>query len=272
MEWLRLSLDGAGEAVVRVWAADRLEDAPSEPVLTRTGRDLILYGVRGRYLRFLVTPAEGLRGYELAFPGLSVDSGLPAVMRGEENLRRFLGVYQSLYMDLGRAFARFPRRLDPAEPDALQSLYRWLGAGWALEAPEDLRRKLLSAAPRLNRLRGTRRGLELLLELVADGRGELVERFEWERLPLNAGERADCARLYGAGVTLLLPREVPERTACFLRGVLEEFIPAGVSFAVWLLEDGAAMDSLCFLDENARLVEPPPAALDESDLDDLTLE
>jgi len=272
MEWLRLSLDGAEEAVVRVWAADRPEDAPSRPALTRTGRDLILYGVRGRYLRFTVTPAEGLRGYELAFPGLSVDSGLPAVMRGDETLRRFLGVYQSLYLDLGKAFARFPRRLDPADPDALRTLYRWLGAGWALEAPEDLREKLLRAAPRLNRLRGTRRGLELLLELAAEGRGEIVERFEWERLPLNAEERADCARLYGAGVTLLLPREVPEGTARFLKGALEEFVPAGVSFAVRVLEDGAAMDGLCLLDENARLVEPPPAALDESDLDELVLE
>ncbi len=272
MEWLRLSLDGAEGAEVRVWAADRPEDAPEGPVLTRTGTDLILYGVRGRYLRFTVAPAEGLRGYELVFPGLSVDAGLPAVMRGDVDLRRFLGVYQSLAMDLGRVSARVPRRLDPLGPEALPELSRWLGADWALGAPEGLRERLNAAAPRLNRLRGTRRGLELLLELAIGGRGEIVEGFRWKNMPLSAEERADCTRTYGAGVTLLLPQGVPEGTARFLEEVLAEFVPAGVSCAVRTLEDGAAMDELCLLDGNARLTEPPPPALDESDLDSLILE
>ncbi len=272
MEWLRLSLDGARKAEVRVWAADRPEDAPSEPVLTRTGDDLILYGVRGRFLRFTVSPGEGLRGYELAFPALSIDEGLPAVMQGDEGLRRFLGVYQSLSMDLGRAFAQFSRRLDPREPEALPTLYRWLGADWALEAPEGLRERLLADASRLNRLRGTRRGLELLLEIAAGGRGRIVEGFQRRSLPLSAGERADCERLYPTDVTLLLPRSLPQRTVHFLEGVLEKFVPAGVSFSVRLLEPGAVLDDLCFLDGNARLTEPAPPALDESCLENLTLE
>ncbi len=272
MEWLRLSLDGAQGAEVRVWSSDRPEDAPPEPVLARTGDDLILYGVRGRFLRFTVTPGDGLRGYELAFPALSVDEGLPAVMQGDEGLRRFLGVYQSLAMDLGREFAGFSRRLDPQELEALPSLYRWLGADWALEAPEGLREKLLAAAPRLNRLRGTRRGLELLLEIAANGQGEIVEGFRWRGLALGAGERAGCERLYPAGVTLLLPRSLPVRTVRFLEGALEEFVPAGVSACVRLMESGAVMDDLCLLDGNARLTEPAPPALDESVLDDLTLE
>lgn len=272
MEWLRLSLDGEPGAVVRIWAADRPEDDPAEPVLTRSGTDLLLYGVRGRYLRFSVSPGEGLRGYELAFPGLSLDAGLPAAMQGEDGLRRFLGVYQSLSMDLAREYARFPRRLDPMEREALETLYRWQGADWAMGAPDGVREKLIAAAAPLDRLRGTRRGLELLLELTAEGKGEIVEGFQWEDLPLSAGERAACARLYGTGVTLLLPRELPGETVRFLEDVLAEFVPAGVSCAVRVLEDGAAMDGLYFLDGNACLTEPPPPALDETDLDDLILE
>ncbi len=89
---------------------------------------------------------------------------------------------------------------------------------------------------------------------------------------MSAGERAGCGRLFHAGVTLLLPRSLPERTVRFLEGALEEFVPAGVSFSVRLLEDGAVMDDLCFLDGNARLIEAAPPALDESALDGLTLE
>lgn len=272
MEWLRLSLDGTREMEVRVWAADAPEDTPAKPVLVRTGDDLLLYGVRGRFLRFDVWPGEGLRGYELSFPALSVDEGLPAVMQEDGGLRRFLGVYQSLAMDLGREFALFPRRLDPSSPDALPSLAHWLGAEWALPAPEGLRERLLAVAPRLNRLRGTRRGLELLLELTAEGQGQIVENFRWRALPLGAEERAGCERLFHADVTLLLPRTLPEETVRFLEGALEEFVPAGVSFAVRLLEAGAVTDGLCFLDGNAQLTEPTPPALDESDLDNLALE
>lgn len=272
MEWLRLSLEGAEGAEIRVWAAERPEDAPAEPALVRTGADLLLYGVRGRYLRFAVSPGETLRGYELAFPGLSLDAGLPAVMQGEDGLRRYLGIYQSLSMDLAREYARFPRRLDPMERGALEGLHRWLGADWAAEAPEGVRERLTAAAPLLNRLRGTRRGLELLLELAAGGEGEIVEELQWGGLPLGVRERADCERLYGPGVTLLLGKETRLETVRFLEHVLAEFVPAGVSCAVRALEDGAGMDELCFLDENACLTEPLPPALDESDLDDLVLE
>lgn len=272
MEWLRLSLEGGEGAAVRVWAADRPEDCPVEPALTGMGRDLLLYGVRGSYLRFSVSPWEDLQGYELAFPGLSVDALLPAAMQGDAGMRRFLGVYQSLAMDLAGEYARFPRRLDPMEPEALESLYRVLGADWAREAPPGLRKKLMAAAPRLNRLRGTRRGLRMLLELIAEGRWEIVEGFEWQRLPLSAGERAACACLYGDGVTLLAPQGVEEESLSFLEKILPEFVPAGMSCAVRPLEDGGAMDSLCFLDGNAQLTEPPPPALDGSDLEDLVLE
>ncbi len=272
MEWQRLSLAGAEGAVVRVWTSDCPGDDPAEPVLIQSGTDLLLYGVRGRYLRFSVSPGEGLRGYELAFPGLSLDAVLPAAMRGEDGLRRFLGVFQSLCMDLTREYARFPRRLDPLGPEPLGSLCCWQGADWAAGAPEGAREKLVAAASRLNRLRGTRRGLELLLELTAGGRGTVVEGFQWENLPLSAGERAECARLYGTGVTLLLPKGLAKETVRFLEDVLPEFIPAGVSCAVRALEDGAAMDGLYFLDGNACLTEPPPPVLDESDLDDLILE
>ncbi len=272
MEWLRLSLIGAEGAVVRVWASDCPEDDPAGPVLTQSGTDLLLYGVRGRYLRFSVSPGERLQGYELAFPGLSLDVGLPAAMRGEDGLRRFLGVYQSLSMDLAREYARFPRRLDPLGQEPLGSLYCWQGADWAVRAPEGVRDKLVAVAALLNRLRGTRRGLELLLKLTAGGRGVIVEGFQWEKLPLSAGERAECARLYGTGVALLLSKRLPKETVQFLEDVLPEFVPAGVSCAVRVLEDGAAMDGLYFLDGNACLVEPPPPVLDESDLDDLILE
>lgn len=230
MEWLRLSLEGPVRARVQVFAADRLPgtgEQETPPVLVRDAADLCLYGVRGRWLRFTVTPAEGLQGYSLAFPGQSIDAGLPFVLRDDATLRRFLAVYQSAYMDANREALRFPGRLDPRAEDPLPDLALWLGAAlWMRNTP--CMPELLAAAPRLNRTRGTRLGLEWLVRLVTGGRGELVEEFQWREQPLNRQEREDCARLYGtgrAGVTLLLPADTGPAQMRFLESVLDDFTP-----------------------------------------------
>ncbi len=272
MEWLRLTLEGGSDRLVQVWAADSLEDVPEEPTLQTAGSDILLYGVRGRYLRFSVSPGEDLEGYELAFPGLSMDAALPAAMRGNVQLRRFLGGYQSLLMDLAAQWAGFVHRLDPLAEDALGSLFQWMGAPWAAAAPEGVRERLLAAAPRLNRLRGTRRGLALLLELTAGEGARVVEGFQWRTLELDESERAHCARLYGDGVTVLLPLDAPAWVAGFLEGVMDAFVPVGTRWAVHTLEGGGMLDALCFLDCNAQLCEPTAPVLDQATLEELTLE
>lgn len=210
MEWLRLSLEGVSGVKVWVFAIDQppgIWDDSLEPVLVGDGADFSLYGVRGRYLCFTAAPAEGLVGYTLTFPGRSIDAGLPFVLRDDAALRQFLAVYQSAYMDVNQEAARFPGRLDPHSLTPLPDLGLWVGAAsWMGETaglPD-----LLAAASKINRMRGTRRGLDLLIKLVTGGCGELVEDFQWRNQTLNKAEREDCTRLYGGGhasVTLLLP-------------------------------------------------------------------
>lgn len=279
MEWLRLSLKGVRAAQVRVYAVDEPPedwDGFLEPSLERRAGELLLYGVRGQFLCFTVSPARDLTGYALSFPGRSIDAGLPSVMQGDETLRRFLGVYQSTYMDLNQEGTHFPGRLDPMAEDALPELKYWLGAARWMRDTSQLPR-LLSAAPALNRMRGTRRGLDLLLQVVLGGRGELVEHFQWQSRAagMSAQEREDCARLYGAdrtGAVLLLPEDTPPATLRFLEDVLEDFIPLGVACSILTLQAGAPMDGHSYLDNNAELSDPPPPTLDETSLYDLSLE
>ena len=277
MEWLRLSLEGISAARVRVYAADQPSETwhdNLEASLEREAADLSLYGVRGRCLCFTVTPAAGLSGFSLTFPGRSVDAGLPLVLRDDATLRQFLAVYQSVYMDTNRQAVRFPGRLDPYDPESLPDLKFWVGAArWMRDAP--CVPDLLAAAPKLNRMRGTRRGLELLIKLVTGGRGELVEDFQWRGCPVSAGELEACSRLYGGGhasAALLLPADTPACALGFLESVLDDFIPVGVTYSILQLQNGADMDGHSYLDVNAQLREPPRAVLEETALDDLILE
>ena len=135
MEWLRLSLAVSGPVYVRVYAAD--DPSPGsvyemEPALGRAASDLLLYGVKGLSLCFTVEPGEALICYELTFPGLSVDSFLPSVMQEDDTLRKLLGIYQSLYMDVNRELFRFPERLSPQSPDPLPEQRCSSGSGSGL--------------------------------------------------------------------------------------------------------------------------------------------
>lgn len=277
MEWLRLSLAVSGPVFVKVYAADEEPDDSidgMEPVLQRLAEDLLLYGVKGRFLCFTVEPGERLHSYELTFPGLSIDSLLPCVMQGDDTLRKLLGVYQSLYRDLNRELAGFSARLDPLGAAPLPGLARWLGASsWmdqGLPEPE-----LLAAAVELNRLRGTKQGLRRLAELVTGQSCEIVEQFQWEAHTRSLQERESCARLYGperSSVTLLFPVETSEEKLSRFKGVLEDFIPLGISCAVLRLEAHMTLDGHSYLDSGVQITDPPPAELDGSERDELILE
>lgn len=254
MEWLRLTLDGPEGLRVRVYARDTPLEEPEAgvPALERTANDLLLYGVRGRYLTFSVEPGAELRGFTLSFPGRSIAEGLPAVLQDDPTLRALLAVYQSGYLDLNSRLRAFPGRLDPGRPDALPQLARWLGAErWAADPAAG--RKLLPQAALLARLRGTRRGLQLLSRLLT-------------------GHPCRLAGDGGAKLHILASAQADRTDVNQLRRVLRDFIPAGVPYTLIHLEDGAPMDGHCYLDENAVLTEPPAWELDGPETDELCLE
>ena len=276
MEWLRLSLTVSGPVFVKVFVTDGEPNdsvGEMEPALERQAEDLLLYGVTGRFLCFTVEPGDYLRGYELTFPGLSIDSLLPSVMQGDDTLRKLLGVYQSLYMDLNRELAGFPARLDPLGAAPLPELARWLGAsswmGQGLPEPA-----LLAAAVELNRLRGTKQGLRGLAKLVTGQECEIVEQFQWKAQTYSLQEQESCARLYGAGgsnVTLLFPVGTSEEKLSQLKRILGDFIPLGVSGAVVRLEEYMTLDGHSYLDSGVQITDPPPARLDNPEWDELIL-
>ena len=259
MEWLRLVLEGPA-AWVRVYACDtppgEFGAVESAPALERRAGDLLLYGVRGRYLAFTVEPADGLRGFTLSFPGRSIAQGLPFVLQGDEALRRLLAVYQSGYQDLNRRMRDFPQRLDPTHPEALPQLPRWIGARrWTRDAAAA--KKLLPHAPLLARMRGTRRCLLLLSELVTGCTCRVVEAWQ-------AGQDSRKGT-FGEGVTVLVPARASREDVQHLRALLPDFIPLGVPYTLIHLEDGAPMDGHSYLEENTVLSEQGASLLDGPD-------
>ena len=277
MEWLRLTLESTGQADLRVYVREEAPDPFSAPetgtlALERRSKDVLLYGVRGRYLAFTVEPAEGLTGFQLEFPGRSIDEGLPAVLQRDEWLRALLGVYQSGYMDLNRQAAEFPNRMDPASEQMLPQLERWLGAArWARDA--ELRQKLLPRAQELARLRGTRKGLLLLSRLVTGVSCRIVEAWQtnqWEQLRHCRSDRTDSAD--AADVTILVPRKAGEHGMQQLKTLLPDFMPLGIRWRVIYLHDDSTMDGHGYLDENSAPQGNPVSIMDGREETEVLLE
>ncbi|MFC8130881.1 hypothetical protein [Streptomyces sp. NPDC057302] len=101
---------------------------------------------------------------------------LPALYRDNPRsapqLRRILAPYEVLFDGLDEVLATLAQRLDPltAADDWTAYLLSWLGFPPLGDLPAPIRRALLSDAGTLLARRGTRDGLQLLLDLVTDGR------------------------------------------------------------------------------------------------------
>jgi phage tail-like protein len=132
----------------------------------------------GRFLYFrlrftgngIVTPV--VRRARIDFPRVTSLEHLPEVYRenpqAEDFTERFLSLFDSSMEDLDRIIERYPALLDPT--GVPQQLLPWLAGFFDIGLDptwdEAKRRKILQAAPKLYRLRGTREGLQEAIEAV----------------------------------------------------------------------------------------------------------
>jgi phage tail-like protein len=142
-----------------------------------------LFDVSERYLWLYITlsAASGARLpvlSELAvlYPGRTLMEDLPAIYQKEEErpdsyLRALVGVLETTTQGLDAVIASLGRQVHPstAPEEWLDFIARWLGVPWDDALTPDQKRAIVSRAPDLAKNRGTRVGMEALLEsLIPD--------------------------------------------------------------------------------------------------------
>ncbi len=154
----------------------------SSPALTNT-LDALILDARGRFIAFKISlygdalgkKSPCIRSIKAEFPHHSYLRYLPAVYqedeKGREFLRRFLPLFESVLNDLEECIISIPRYFDPeAAPD---EFLPWLGDWLALSYDENWNstqlRQLIQKAPHLYRHRGTRHGIEEVINLYTGG-------------------------------------------------------------------------------------------------------
>ena len=114
---------------------------------------------------------------DVLYPGRTLMENLPAIYQSEETkqgsfLRALVGVFESTTQDLDERISSMGSQVNPstAPEPWLDFIARWLGVPWDDELPLNLKKAIINSAPELSKARGTRAGLEALLESLLPGK------------------------------------------------------------------------------------------------------
>lgn len=149
-----------------------------------------LYEAQGKYLwldlRVVSPPGSAplrVRELRILYPDLSLIERLPAIYRDSRRdpdgaIRALVGVIETTSQQIDARIAAIAATLDPARAPVawLDFLASWLDIPWHASLPEDNKRSLLGAAQQLTAQRGTRGGLQGLLNaLFSAGNASFVD-------------------------------------------------------------------------------------------------
>lgn len=175
----------------------------------RNSLDVFLHQYRGRYMWIKVEIFGIPGGYpeieriRLYYPANTFVRYLPEIYQDPDPVNsfliRFVGIFQSLYLDMEEQIERVTAHLDPksAQPELLAWLAQWLKIEDAYLWPEGTLRRILAQSVELYKKRGTRGYMEDLIALYSGEAPYIVEyhhTLPYRRAP-QQGEILD--KLYG---------------------------------------------------------------------------
>ena len=183
---------------------------------------------QGRYLWLRIdlqgsqfeTPA--LHALQIEFPRDTYLRYLPSVyqqdVQGRDFLERFLSLFESFMGGLELHIDQVARYFDyeAVSGGFLRWLASWLAIAAREEWSEDQLRDLIRRSPELHRRRGTRQGLQEILEVLTEECPILMEWCQWD-CPTSPQGKSDFSKVYG-GDPYTFWVLLPTFRLCRLRG------------------------------------------------------
>lgn len=240
--------------------------------------DALLLQAKGQYIRFrIILFSDDLRRFspqinslKVEFPHHSYLSYLPVVYQedeaGREFLSRFLPLFETFFSDIEEKIFSSVKHTDAeAAPDEfLPWLAQWLALSRDENWPPGKLRKLITEAPRLYRMRGTREGIEKIIKLYIDEDEQsviIIENFLMKRCleDAKATVRPEDV-LYGSNpysfCILLKPFGITSNQLQTVQRIVNTEKPAHTAGHVRKLEPWIYLDGYTYLGVNTILTEP----------------
>lgn len=234
--------------------------------------DILLYDLKGQYLYLAILAiGEG----SLSISHMVVDSTgdnfmatYPEVYRERNSFfHRYISIFSSIYNDFEEDIRRLPQLLDPdlCPKELLPVFGSWLGLdleGGSLD--EETMRTFVKEAYTLNRLKGTTRVIERVLEIILRRPAVVIEHnrlrswIKEDKIEVPAGFHAQGVY----DVTVMVPGKLTEELRHRIVFMLNQFKPLRTKINIVQMDETPTADSRTYLDINTRLPEEHEAELD----------
>ena len=241
--------------------------------------DILLYDFKGRYLHVMIEVLGMSEGY---IDKLSINNqgdfymeSLPEVYHEYGGfLHRYLSIFSSLFVDLQENIEGIDELfdLDKASVSLLTLFGKWMGIDVSGNfLTEEKLRTLIKEGYELNRMKGTRRALERLTEIILDEKTVILEK---SQLKEEAKNKESFEALYGKGnydVTILIKTYVPENQKSQLMFLIKQFVPIRCNLNIRFLDDCNGLDDHMYMDLNTQISDEIMGELDARQVMDGTI-
>lgn len=254
-----------------------LEPLWSKPVINP--RDTLLFDAKGRYFWIKVEMLGNgrlsplLKEIRVVYPRLSYLRYLPAVYQADDDsrdfLERFLSIFETLYSEMEDRISNVTRYLDAdnVSGEFLKWLSQWLGIQVDESWDEGKLRMLVNRANEIYKKRGTRHGIEELIEIYTGEKPLIIEQFQLKCID-GSSEISDLyEKLYGDDpyrFYVLLRPDIIQSDAqrMAIKQILDSQKPAYTDAVLMLLQPWIYLDMYTYMGINTYLSEPTLLKLD----------
>ena len=236
-------------------------------------KDTLLYDLKGRYL-YLMIEVCGLGEGHLTHLFVDNQEDILSHINSEicqeqgSVYHRYMSIFSAAYMNFQDRIKQISNVLDvdTAPLQMLPMFAGWMGLEISTEFfTEEILRKLVKEAYKLNRVKGTEESVSRICEIVL---GEKVVVLDRNALPENPIEENTevCGIAYGEGsydVTILVQSHISESQKSQLMYLLNQFKPVRCRLNLKCLEQNGNFDSHIYMDMNATITDNHAILLDD---------
>lgn len=234
--------------------------------------DVLIHKAKGRYLWFCLR-LKGTNDYapsisriRVHYRGNSLLQYLPLVYQEDaassDFLDRFLAIFETYFSGFEEEIASIPRYFDikAMDGDFLRWLSTWVDISEDRDWDEEILRKYLEHSPEIYRKRGTRQGLENIIEVFTGRKPFIVEYPQIRYMKDHPEMSALMEKLYTKdpnSFVVLIQRECfkTRRMALQIERLLEEEKPAFTEAHLVILGENLYLDAHSYLGINSALTE-----------------
>ena len=201
---------------------------------------------------------------KIEYPIQSFLRYLPEVYQADEESRKFLegylGIFQSLYMDLEKTIDSISSYFDPdiTDKEFLDWLAKWVKIENTYIWTEDKLRYLLKNITKFYEKAGTTKGISDIIELYADEKPYIIEYFHIKKYINDYETYNILSNLYSDNpyefTVILSEKSIPsEKEYKELYKLINEFKPAHIEVKLVILKPNIFLGSYSYLGINSYL-------------------